>query len=532
MKRFPFWMTRALLGAVLAGAGLIGPGPRQPAGVRADGLAIAPPHPSAEGGAIVGRSAGVTALSGSSLRRAARPAAAPSAPGRSFHPGVTGGAPGSTAARDDDPPRAPADASTRQRFWAWDFHDEAFYELWAREVHGSGRLRIYVEEGQAVPGPALLRLATAFEDVIYPRLRDAYGSEPLPGIDGDTAVTILLMDIRDGRHHGVPDATYYAGYFDPLNEARQADLPRGRQSNEREMIYIDVAAPTHVGGDELLQTVAHEFTHLIVWNHDPDETDWLTEGICQLAIHLAGLGHPRQHVLAFLNQPDDALTRWTGSARDYGKVHLFLLYLYDQLAREDPGWLRRLVSEPANGMDGLARLLPPDRSPSQLFRDYALALFVNTPTPGAGRYAFASIDLGQPGGYPRARPNTHPADRVDVAAFDVGPWSIRADAFVVKRTPVEISITAAVPDAVCVGAAMSTNPTPALAGIDRLEAACLDAQPSPAWVVDAPARDRATAVFTVVANAADTPTGAEITPASLASPMVDRTAFLPIAIRR
>lgn len=468
-----------------------------------------------------------SALSGSSLRRL-DPAAVRDA---RHDDGHAGGPAVPAARRSDAPPVVPADTTVRERFWAWDFHDAAFHEVWAREAHGSSVLRIYVEEGQAVPGPALLRLATVFEDEIYPRLREAYGSEPLPGIDGDTAVTILLMDIRDGRYHGMPDANYYAGYFDPLNESRQVDVPAGRKSNEREMIYVDVAAPTNVAGDELLQTVAHEFTHLIVWHHDPDETDWVTEGICQLAIHIAGLGHPRQHVLAFLNAPDDALTRWTGAARDYGKVHLFLLYLHDQLARDDPGWLRRLVAEPADGMDGLARLLPPDRPPAEVFRDFALALFVNTPEPGAGRYAFASIDLGQPRGYPRARPNTHAADRVGSEPFTLGPWSIRGDAFVVKRTPVEITVEAAAPDGVCVGAATSTNATPALARVDRLETACLERSP-PAWVVEAPERDRATAVFTVVANAADAPTAGALTLASLAGPMVESAVYLPFAARR
>ncbi len=254
-------------------------------------------------------------------------------------------------------------------FWAYDFGAHDYYRLRATRVHSSDISRVYVEAGQWVSPAVVAALAEAFEDQIYPKLRNRLGHEPEPGVDGQRAITLLLLDIRDPFGQGRPPYTYYAGYFDPTNQALQAQLDAdpglaGRKSNELEMVYLDVA-PTVPGSRTQLQTLAHEFAHLITWNYDADEETWLSEGLSELAIHVAGLGHPVDHVAAFLNSPGGSLVAWSDSEADYGMSYLFMLYLYEQaeLAVQAgdvsaAAWPRRLVEQPANGLAAVEDTLP------------------------------------------------------------------------------------------------------------------------------------------------------------------------------
>lgn len=426
---------------------------------------------------------------------------------------------GASGTQSGDPPQ--------QALWAWDFYEERYYQLFTREIHGSGSLRILVEEGQAVPGPLLVRLAIAFEDQIYPRLREAYGVDPAPGVDDDPSITILLLDIHDARYHGVTAPSFVAGYFDPINQVRQSGLLGGKRSNEREMIYVDVGGPTDLAGDDILQTSAHEFSHLILWNHDSDEDDWVSEGVAELGVFLAGLGHPEAHVRPFLKSPQSSLTYWTGAARDYGKVYLFMLYLRDQFAVEDPGWLRRLVAHPANGMDGLRAVLPPGTGPAQVFLDHVMALHLNDPSLGGGRFSFKSIDLG--GSFPLAQPNFHaPTARGDVD-FILGPWTARVDRWTIEQQPVQVTVGASVPGSACVGAAWTAAGLPPRPMADTT---CLSSAPSATWTFEPAGQGPTPPAFTVIANVAERPTGGLVSAAEAMPLGLVQRLFLPLGLRR
>jgi hypothetical protein len=429
------------------------------------------------------------------------------------------GSGGASRTQSGEPPR--------QALWAWDFHEERYYQLWAREPHGGGSLRILVEEGQAVPGELLVRLAIAFEDQIYPRLREAYGSDPAPGVDDDPSITILLLDIRDAWYHGVTAPSFVAGYFDPINQEQQSGLLGGKRSNEREMIYVDVGGPTDLGGGAILQTSAHEFSHLILWNHDSDEDDWVSEGLAELGVFLSGQGHPEAHVRPFLKSPQSSLTYWTGAARDYGKVYLFMLYLRDQFAVEDPGWLRRLVAHPANGMDGLRAVLPAGTGPAQVFLDHVMALHLNDPELGGGRFSFRSIDLG--GSFPLAQPNVHaPNARGDVD-FILGPWTARVDRWMIEQQPAHVTVGASVPGSACVGAAWTAAALPPRRVADT---ECLSSAPSAAWTFGPSAEGTTPPAFTVIANVAERPTGGYVSAAEALPLGLGHQLFLPLSLRR
>jgi hypothetical protein len=321
------------------------------------------------------------------------------------------------------------------RFWAWDFERQRYYELEAQRLHVSPKLWVYVERGQSIPGPALLRLVSFFEDRALPTLHAQLGEEASPGIDDEAAITLLLMDLRDAKYYGLPTSRFVTGYFDPANQQSQAALDLAgldRRSNAREMFYIDIAHPTNSGGDEVLRAVAHELTHLILWNLDPNEEAWLEEGIAELAGFLCGLGHPRDAVNLYLQQPERPIVGWQGEPEDLGKVYLFSLYLYDRYTVEHPDWLGRLAASTEHGLAGLEASIPDGLSAAALFRDFGIALHL---AGAAGReppFGFRSITLGSslpPDGFRAPAVRYHAAGRPVESTFELAAWQPRAERF-------------------------------------------------------------------------------------------------------
>jgi len=337
-------------------------------------------------------------------------------------------------------------------FWAWDFELNRYYVVEAERIHASDSVWLYLEAGSTVAPGQALALAELFEDSVSSRLRRAFGTEPRPGIDGEDAVTILLLDIHDALYYDLDPHTYYSGYFDPINERRQADLepemPHYR-SNEREMIYVDIA-PTAIGGRVIRQAMAHEFTHLIQWYHDESEEEWLVEALCELGVQLAGLGHPAEHVQAFLADPDLALTSWVGDVRDYGKVYMFALYLHEQLSPRNQSWLRALTAHPGHGIASIKDTAPIADGFPELLRDFAVALYVDAP--GDGRFGFRSLELRDSpsaGEFRRPLPAPLPLREGTGADVEMAPWSWRGLSLLPGDTAQDVEL---VPESdLCIG---------------------------------------------------------------------------------
>jgi hypothetical protein len=347
-----------------------------------------------------------------------------------------------------------ADDSNRAVFWAWDFHRSAYYAIRADRVYQGSAAWIYVEQGAELSPGTTKALGAVFEEAVYPRIRQSFGPEPVPGIDGQQAVTVLLLDIRDALYYEAAPHTYYSGYYDPVNQRRQADLdpelPNYR-SNEREMIYLDIA-PTDPDGAVIRQSMAHEFAHLVHWSYDQHEEEWLAEGLSELAVRLCDLGHPREHVDGFLAAPDLSLTSWVGDIRDYGKVYLFMLYLHEQVGQRDPSWLRRLVAHPGHGLQSLNDVLPLQRSLPELLRDFAVAVYVDSPTAAGPRFGFASLELvDAPSGqaFRRPAPRKYNLDTIEHLQVEMAPWSWKGLAFEPAREALDLE---AVPENnLCIG---------------------------------------------------------------------------------
>ncbi|MBF0410539.1 MAG: hypothetical protein HQM10_24550 [Candidatus Riflebacteria bacterium] len=204
---------------------------------------------------------------------------------------------------------------------------------------------LYVEKGHELEDSTIESIVNKFDNTIYSADTLNFGSEPKPGIDGDDKVTLFLSDIKDGWE---PGKGYVGGYFFPLNEYSVRDYP---QSNEREMIYLDIY-PSDPKAEEYLGVVAHEFQHLIHWNQDPREQKWVNEGNSQYAFHVCGYPHPGQ-IMSFAQAPDHNVADWKNSLPDYGAAYLFYYYMYKKFPAASGILSAAVVGNTARGIEGV-----------------------------------------------------------------------------------------------------------------------------------------------------------------------------------
>ncbi|MBL8133659.1 MAG: immune inhibitor A [Anaerolineae bacterium] len=226
-------------------------------------------------------------------------------------------------------------------------------------------IALWVEDGGGVSDADLQALAARFDERVYPSTRALWGSEAIPGVDGDARVHGLFA-----RNLGATTAAYFAS---------DHTVPRAvyPQSNVREMFFFNLDA---LGGafplDVIESVIAHEFQHMIRQNLQPNEDTWLNEGMSQFTQFLLynDLDNSPIH---FLAQPNTQLTDWNADpalrAANYGAASLFLIYFYDRFGIEA---LQTLSAHPAarawESVDALARASGA-ASGDALFADWVMA---------------------------------------------------------------------------------------------------------------------------------------------------------------
>ncbi len=169
----------------------------------------------------------------------------------------------------------------------------------------------------------------AFDQRVYEQVRELWGSEATPGIDGDPVIYALVTD-RLGPYTGA--------YFSSDNSQPREAVP---SSNQHEMFVIGAGMiqdaahnPSFFFGETVL---AHEFQHMIRYATHAGGDGWLNEGLSEFTqfylygveLDLAGY---------FLSQTDVQLNTWgldeSSRYQNYAVSFTFLLYLYDRFGLE------------------------------------------------------------------------------------------------------------------------------------------------------------------------------------------------------
>jgi hypothetical protein len=290
---------------------------------------------------------------------------------------------------------APA-VGTSETFWALDWSTDTYSQIHATARYVGEHGIVYVDESEWFSDYLVNALGTTFDTKVYPAIVAAYGSEPNPGIDGDSRVAILVYDFNS---YSV-DGSFYSRDIDPDGASR---------SNRREMFYLNLQA-LQADSDDAGALAAHEFAHLIIHYRDfmldtsaypAPEATWLSEGLATYAEHLAGYdGRVDGQLLAFTEDPAVSLTDWgLGLRANYGASYSFMRYLAE---REGSDFIRALVEEPWDGTAGIDGALAATGSPDRfvsLFDDWIVAGFLDGHAPQVWPYSFTGLTVS-------ARPTT------------------------------------------------------------------------------------------------------------------------------
>jgi hypothetical protein len=250
---------------------------------------------------------------------------------------------------------------------------------------------IFVEAGRKVSNTNLEKIKNEFDKNIYPATRDMFGSEWSPGIDGDPRITLLLLDIKDSYNPENGQKGFTAGYFYAGDEYSSSKNPK---SNEREMLYLDIN-PGNPSTKKFLSVIAHEFQHMIHWNHDPKEFTWVNESLSQLAPYLCGYGHAPQ-LSAFLREPDNNLCGWSQDTMlaNYGQVYLWAYYISTHISSTEPrrrAFVKRMIEQKSQGLSGLNAAIKKQRiktNAAKLFRNFCVANHLNDSRLSGGDYGY------------------------------------------------------------------------------------------------------------------------------------------------
>src|SRR3989344_5909057 len=228
-------------------------------------------------------------------------------------------------------------------------------------------------------------LAQEFDDNIYLKETEFWGSEPNPGIDNDPKLTVVLEDLISGN----------GGYFDSSNE-----YPKNisSNSNEREIIFISVEA-----GNFGKIFLGHEFQHLISFNQKDltrkvQEDVWLNELRSEYSVSLLGYNDSfnnsslERRVDAFLENPSDSLTEWPNVSTDYAQVVLFGQYLLEQFGQSI---FKETLQSPTVGIDSINKFLQEHNYQekfSNVFENWTVAGYLNNVFPDT-RYGYQRNEL-------------------------------------------------------------------------------------------------------------------------------------------
>ena len=224
-------------------------------------------------------------------------------------------------------------------FYMSDILARRYYTITATLLKVTEHVYWYVQDGQQMDEDVLEEAARGFEQQVYPTNHRLFGTEWVPGVDGDPRMTVLIAHI--------PGA---GGYFVSADEYTRAVNPF---SNQREIIYVGM---NDTSG--LLSTLAHEHQHMIHWHHNAGHDVWLNEGASMLAqdINGYGTGGVEQD---FLGRSDLQLNSWQSnpeaSRANYGASFLFFDFLRAHYGGDQV--LRAVVAARGRGADAVDNAL-------------------------------------------------------------------------------------------------------------------------------------------------------------------------------
>jgi immune inhibitor A len=280
-------------------------------------------------------------------------------------------------------PPPPANVPTRQvgeqqLFWVSNSDTNEEFQIPATLRAVGEHIYLWAQDGAPLNDRDLQALGEAFDTQIYPNVRALWGSENMPGIDGDPRIYGLFA-------YGL--GSELAAYFTSRNTYPVEVWPTSNQ-HEMFLFNLDAIDPADIASFNVQSTIAHEFQHMIRANIQANDDLWLNEGLSSFTqlIFYGDTGF----IPSFLDAPQTQLNTWAEDgprAPHYGAATLFMTYFYERYGVEG---LLQLSNDAGKGLDAfdhvLAALGEPDVN--SLFADWTLANYLLDPTLTDGRYGY------------------------------------------------------------------------------------------------------------------------------------------------
>jgi hypothetical protein len=210
---------------------------------------------------------------------------------------------------------------------------------------------------------------------IYANEIDVVGDPP--DVDDNGKLNVLLIDVRDG-YDPETSTSYVAGYFDPLDQMSY-------KGNYAEIIYIDTN-PADLTSSYVHTIVAHELQHLIHYNYDQNEAEWLNEGMSVLIPKV--LGFQGRSFGRFISKPNNKLNKFDSSLEDYAKVGLWSYYIFQRFGID---FISAVIQSDINSLDSYQDVLTQKTAISSIrdvMRDWFIANLINDPGINNGIYGY------------------------------------------------------------------------------------------------------------------------------------------------
>ncbi len=281
-------------------------------------------------------------------------------------------------------PAKPFQVGDQQKFWISNVDTNVTAQITATLDYITPHTYFWAQDGVQVNRSDMKALMDDFENKIYPTDHKFFGSEWTPGVDNDPHIYIVYA-----RGTGASNAGYFStpDEYNPLVH---------KYSNGHEMFVFN-ADNMDLGSTETYSVLAHEFQHMIRWNIDENQPDWMNEGFSVLAEYLNGYSPYFDY--AYVTHSDLNLTDWLpdpgANGPHYGESFLFLDYFLDRFGVKAT---QALAADHDNNIEGVGDTLKslnitdPQTgrviTTDDVLLDWMVTMYLQDGKVGDGRYAY------------------------------------------------------------------------------------------------------------------------------------------------
>lgn len=273
----------------------------------------------------------------------------------------------------------------QEKFWISNSDTAEHSQINTTLMYETPHSYFWVEEGTNVNENDMKKLMDTFENKIYPTDREFFGSEWIPGVDGDPHIYVVYAT---SIGHNI------AGYFNSSDSFN----PLVKEYSNGHETYV-LGTSQALSDEYTYGVLAHEFVHMIQFPTDRNDVSWISEGFAEVGVLLNGYSVGGAD-FTYMQNPDLQLNTWEDNSSPdfgahYGASFLYLTYFLDRFGKDAS---KALTSNPENDITSvdntLAQLNITDPQTGKLitaddvYMDWAITNLLQDKSVADGRYIY------------------------------------------------------------------------------------------------------------------------------------------------